>query len=543
MPISYDVNLTIESYIGSFRPDGVARGGYSAPRPIQQTIRTLEGDVYAPYGINVDFRTMYVEPLEDFFIRPGNNSEIQTLRVSNFGTTSLNVTNILCQDNGVTPVLNGIPFNGYFPPASANYTATVVPGSTATFDIQFYGEVEGEYINSIIIVSDADNPYTRLYTRQIVSRAFRFTTDPTSVTTYVNYPSERESTIINLIPDQGYVSTINTTIIGPTAWKVDALTTETVTVTFDANEISQTTGTVSAQLVIVANTYSQVVPLTAILDIDPNAYKNYGSWLGPASYDNSVIGVSYDKINNRRTVTIGVGVGGNGLPEYVNGGWDYISIDGLGLAGSNARDPYPFWKNVFRIPVNADNDGQPRTYASNGNLEIQKSFVSANGRTITLNDTSNLFIGMVLSGTGFTSGQKITAINNSTQIRIDRLADTDPAGDLTFTLDYQVKVTGTNYASYFGDYFSEGAMFIVEDDGAGNVEIKLNHLREISEDASINRTLTNLINGFHYYSEGDDPTRFANLEGPLPDGVTTRLFTGFYNNGHVVTRIVPIPRI
>ncbi len=543
MPISYDVNLTIESYLGSFRPDGVARGGYSAPRPIQQTLRTLEGEVFAPYGINAPFKTLYIEPLDDFLIRPGNASDVQTIKMTNYGTTSLTIDSILIQNNGITPILNGYSYNGFFPPVGA-FTATVIaPGTTSTANIQFYGEVEGEYINSIVVVSDADNPYTRLYTRQIVTRAFRFTVDPTSVTTYVNYPSERESTIINLIPDQGYVSTINTTIIGPTAWKVDALTTETVTVTFDANEISQTTGTVSAQLVIVANTYSQVVPLTAILDIDPNAYKNYGNWLGPASYDNSIIGVSYDKINNRRTVTIGVGVGGNGLPEYVNGGWNYVSIEGLGLAGANARDPYPFWKNVFRIPVNADDDKSPKTYISNGNLEIQKAFVSISGRSLTVSDTTDLFVGMTLSGLGFTSGQKITAINNATTVRLDRAADSDPTGDITFTLDYQVKVTGTNYSSYFGDYFSEGAMFIVDDDGDGNVQIKLNHLREISEDASINRTLTNLINGFHYYSEGDDPTRFANLEGPLPDGVTTRLFTGFYKNGHVVTGIVPIPRI
>jgi len=112
--------------------------------------------------------------------------------------------------------------------------------------------------------------------------------------------------------------------------------------------------------------------------------------------------------------------------------------------------------------------------------------------------------------------------------------------------DYIVKTTtATDYSSYFGEFKSEGSMFVVTDDGYGNVLVELNNLiifNTSTVTTSTFNTLHNLTRAFYYYSDIDIDGRYT----PLPteyssalakDPTTTQLFIGFNYNTRTKTAI------
>lgn len=106
---------------------------------------------------------------------------------------------------------------------------------------------------------------------------------------------------------------------------------------------------------------------------------------------------------------------------------------------------------------------------------------------------------------------------------------------------YLVRRRGTDYSDYFGEYQSQGTMFFVNDDGFGNLEITLNHLRETSSNERLTTTLENLTRSFYEYSAADLVGRFGTQPTPVGDGTMTRMFTGFNLNGAVLRVITPYP--
>lgn len=73
--------------------------------------------------------------------------------------------------------------------------------------------------------------------------------------------------------------------------------------------------------------------------------QNLGNWISPIGAVNSVIGASYDIVDGKRYLTLGVGVGADGSPNIDNGGGTdryanpaYLGINNNSLVASN----YPF---------------------------------------------------------------------------------------------------------------------------------------------------------------------------------------------------------
>jgi hypothetical protein len=202
-------------------------------------------------------------------------------------------------------------------------------------------------------------------------------------------------------------------------------------------------------LSITAANATVTLPTTAIVDIDFESNYNLFQWISPISYHNSLIGISYDVIDNEKTLTIGVGMGGDGSPEYDLGGENYIDIRNLGIGANNIDNPYLYWAEAYRFRNLGT--GTAKTYLSGAQ------------------DADSVYL-------------------------------------------YQEKFTEEkNYGYYFGNERSFGSMFIVEDDGTGNLTINLNNIREYSEDEEFNVTLDNLTRAFHYYSDKDIGDRIINL--------------------------------
>lgn len=65
---------------------------------------------------------------------------------------------------------------------------------------------------------------------------------------------------------------------------------------------------------------------------------------------------------------------------------------------------------------------------------VAKAYVSDSTTTLVLANTVGIYVGMVISGTGYTSSQKVTAVSsNGTTLTMSSGADSTPSGDLTFT--------------------------------------------------------------------------------------------------------------
>jgi hypothetical protein len=454
-----------------------------------QTTKTLNGESFPDQGMTLETKVLVIDQLSTYNIRYENTSTLQTVNLTNFGNSTLTVAlPILASSDGVDPIFT---FN---PVDELAGEISIAPGTTSTFQLSYYGRELGTWSNALLLITDTEVENYKLLTNQTVSNVYDFTIVPSSYLSTVTVFARSISRDFTIVPYQGVTETLSASISGSVGYNITAYNTSTVTVQFDPSLVSNTPGDYSTVLTVIGNSISHSATLTTTISTVVGDYSNYGSWISPVSYYNSVIGVSYDRIAGRNTITIGVGTGGNNIPEYANGGAPFANLSSLGISGSEVNPKYPHWACVFRIPVNATGDTVPRTYFS-GELD-----------------------------------------SDSQLIYLDKLVD------------------GNNFYEYFGDYAGQGSMFIVHDDGRGNIRIEMNRLRTLSDDDLFNTTLQNLSRAFYYYSDVDVPSRYpANSIGNLErlpftpsgeytiDGTLTKLFLGFLRNGQVVTSIVDQP--
>lgn len=494
MATSFDTNLGIQSVLGFKRPSGVDTStGYvfQAPRPVMQTTLTLNGETFADTGINTATRVLIVDPLDTFQITQGNTSTDQTVVIRNFGNAMVTITNVSFSINGAIPV-----------PKFSTATLTtgkieVAPGSSATFELAYFSINPGTHANTFLLTSNIDTTFTRVWSYQSVGRKYSLSADSDTITSTSTQYGERVrqtfslTPIVNLKPAPGLVVPLDATITSSSpGWSIYSidLNQETgkydVVVEFKTLDVASSTGTYTAE-VVAESTYQGITTYntsTSVVDVnvDFSQFQNKGSWISPAAAYNSVIGMSYDRIGSNDYLTIGVGTGGDGTPEYGLGGYIYTSTQTLNYLATVTDYPYAGWATVYRFPVS---DIEPAKYFSGAD------------------DGEGNFI-------------------------------------------YKKKSTdGQNYEEYFGTDYTVGSMFIVEVDGNGNVEVNMNQLRELSGNTDYDSTLKNLTRAFYYYSTSDSITRYYQLDsGPALDGSVTRLFRGFDGSGTVITSLVNLPR-
>ena len=501
MAISFDANIGIQSVLGFKRPSGrdpITGYGFDAPRLVMQTTKTLNGEEFADTGINTGTRVLYIETLNDFNVPNGSTSTNQTVILRNFGNSVLTITNVSFSANGVIPV----------PTFSAETLLTnkieIQPDSSSTFQLAYYSTQEGVWSNSFLIISNIDTIYSRGRTKQIVDSNFALSITPTSVVKTGTQLGEKVNQvfevtpIINTVPSDVIVPLVTSIASSDPAWYVDNIETneltgkQEITLQFRAVNVSNRNDTYRSTLTV-SSVYGLDSAVTNVnmevqLDIDYSRFVPLGSWISPAAPDNSVIGMSYDIVDNIRFLTIGVGMGADGIPIYSQGGAAFTSTNSLGILATSSDYDYFAWSSVYKFEIPS---GAPIRYFS-GEQDLEGVYLH--------------------------------------RVKPERLTDgTYPE-------------TVTDYEQYFGLETSAGSMFIVDSDGYGNVSVSLNQLRALSDDEDFNKTLKNLTRAFHYYSAVDEPSRYYQLDAaPIQNGTVTQRFAGFNNSGTVLTSIVPLP--
>ena len=67
-------------------------------------------------------------------------------------------------------------------------------------------------------------------------------------------------------------------------------------------------------------------------------------------------------------------------------------------------------------------------------VAVVKTYANISGTTLTVSDTVGIFVGMEVTGTGFTSDQRVVSINsNGISVELSATSDGTPVGDITFT--------------------------------------------------------------------------------------------------------------
>lgn len=349
-----NLNLTIGSAI-AFNLVGGSLADLT-PYPQLQTVKTLDGVYYTTSSYAIapgPILSVNVSELTTFASTVNILSTKQTVKMTNNGSSLLNITDIIYSySNEITPRLF---FSSGVTVLNGN-RISITPGNTATFQIAYIGSVAGSYNNYFVITSnDSSIQYYKCNTQQVVSETAGLRISPISFNTTATHIGEIKEFTYQLIPIFNEIESPNTIIpytasmSGTGAWSISNKGNNAVSVKFKSWEVNNINGTYASTLTVVANGITTSTVNTATVNISTLTNKNIITWISPVSKHNSIIAISYDLSDGIRYLTIGVGLGGDGLPIYDNGGNVYNDINAIGLGADSLGNPYPFWSNVTRI--------------------------------------------------------------------------------------------------------------------------------------------------------------------------------------------------
>jgi hypothetical protein len=376
MALSFDATIQIGSAVGF----NVVSGSISGPVPIVETTRSLNSTTSIPaVGWAGQSRLLSVNTLIPFRFAPNKNSTKQTVYMTNFGSAVMTVTDILFTFKGdVRPTF-------YFDPANTLYntitntasTITILPSNTATFDVTYTGGAVGDYTNFFIIKSNNSAGSYKVETKQEVRNTYEISVNPLSILTTSTSPGQQEQHVYTVTPiidqDADYDTAIDISAsvnsVDP-GWIIEraGFNAETgnneVVAKLSTIALPQDLGTyTSTASVVMTSSFNGLTSVytatsTVVMDIDYNNFQNLGYWVSPAASNNSIVGISYDIINSKRVVTIGVGLGSDDTPLYQLGGSIFTTNNGLGIYATATDVDYPAWATVYRIEL----DGSASEY-------------------------------------------------------------------------------------------------------------------------------------------------------------------------------------
>ena len=376
MADSQVVNLTIGSEFGFKRP-------VFAPVPIMETIKSFNTSTTIPGSLaNTSSRVITISPPVDFEFPIGNTSTVEVLATYGLGANevlkawtlpykqNITVSNV---GNSAVTLFPRSPYRPTFsipPPVlgqpgtypvlhSAVGSYTIAAGASTDIELAYYGTDLGDFTSFLTIESTAGISTVTLFTNQIVLEK-TFEIRP-STTTFVVSTTElgKSATetiiltpVLNGIPETDYVLDLVTSLVGDPGWIVTTGTNQ-VTITWDPDIVDNVNSTTAYTSVLTISAGGDSVNIlnSSTVSIDYDQYKNLSTWVSPASSYNSLIGISFDIFAGIKTLTIGVGAGGDGTPIYANGGQAFAVLRNLAIGAGTIDVPYPYWSTAYSIPL------------------------------------------------------------------------------------------------------------------------------------------------------------------------------------------------
>jgi len=364
MATSFDVNTRLGSLLAfNVAGGGIILGG----APQIQTVHNLDGQDFTTSSFTAySGPLLQVNTLDDFVTPAYTTSSRQTVYLTNIGNAVLTITSLTYSfEEEIGPRF-------YYQPGAAllgTGTITVQPGTTSTFEIAYRGTAQGVYNNYFILGSNSIGGYYRVLTHQVIGISTGIEIDPSGYSTSTNHYGQVQRVTYKIIPIYDtapwpdWPIGFTATITGSNAWTIESTSTNRIYLQFNPYEVNNVNGNYVSTLTVRGLDALVSVVNTGTINIDHNANKNIGSWTSPASHYNSIVGISYDLMDNQRYLTIGVGMGGDGVPIYGSGGSVYANVASLGLGTESLILAYPFWSKVYKIPFSTGTNAQ--VYYSN----------------------------------------------------------------------------------------------------------------------------------------------------------------------------------
>ena len=289
------------------------------------------------------------------------------------------------------------------------------------------------------------------------------------------------------------------------------------------------------------------IPLSLSARTDFCAFlQEYGSWIAPdgGSGYNSIIDLTY---------TFSVPVGGTFTYELSSVSTTSISFNGSSQTTASWANPrnsttgritLNAGTNTIRIVTSASGTGQQEIeYDADGNpFSNGEPLADAFGSFgVNIKDSN---------GNSWWSTKHPRRVAYQYWAEVYRI----PLPSVTtktvyLSKNYAVKITdlalGNTYGSWCGTGDTKGSMFLLADDGKGNITISMNPwdsgaYGSTTGSYSLNRTLAYSVSLPFYYSNLGN--RITNLESPFK-GFMTRFFLGFFKDGRVRLTQQPYPYV
>ena len=380
MAVSQAVGLNVGSEFGFKRP-------IFAPVPIMETIKSFNTTTTITGSLaNTSSRVLVISRPTDFIFPKGNTATLevlatygtgtnevlkswtlpfkQNIAISNVGNSSVTVfprdpfrpifsiPPPVFSQPGTYPVIHSI--NGQ---AVTTSTFIIPAGQTSGFELAYYGTDVGDFTSYLTIESTAGLSTVTLFTNQIVlEETFDFLRSSSTFVVNTTELGRSETKVIeftpvfNGIPNADFPLTFTTSLAGDPGWTVTKGLNQ-VSTTWDPDVVSNSTGTYTSILTVTAEGVSHNIINTSTVNINYSLYRNLSTWVSPAAGNNSIIGISFDIYNGVKTVTIGVGAGGDGTPIYSEGGNIFAVLGNLRIGSGTIDTPYPYWSTVCSIPL------------------------------------------------------------------------------------------------------------------------------------------------------------------------------------------------
>lgn len=359
MATSVDVNVKIGSLVGATQTGGAFVSG----RPSVQTTATMNGGT-GTIVVN-DIPLLSVNTFEPFVGYANERTPQQDVFLTNIGNAVLTVTNALFSLRGnTTPIFYWTPTVAlYNTVTQTSSTITILPGTTATFKMAYLGREVGDHSNYVTFFSNSVSGAYKVNTLQSIQPdADNFDISTSTFISTTTVLGRIASKGIDLTPTiNGAINTsypvlsFTTSIVGDPGFAVASTGSNSLVLTFDPDYVGNvnntTTGYVSTLTITVAGGQTRTVTNTAYVNIDYTRYRNLSTWISPAASYNSLIGISFDIFDGVKTLTIGVGAGGDGTPIYVDGGSAFAVLTNLAIGSTTIEVPCPYWSRAYQIPL------------------------------------------------------------------------------------------------------------------------------------------------------------------------------------------------
>lgn len=320
-PVSIPITATASLYRSKSTSDV---WGISAPMPISNNLEVLESG-QGPVGLR---KTLTISPgsLSYQFYTGDSQSQTNTVSLNNNGTEEIIISSVgFTNIGGVVPIVNGQPLQ---PDGIIYFADPLQPGESYSFTLA-YSSVVGELSNnSFTVNSDADQGNITIPV-EIDVIPFLLSPGNYSETSNSSAPITRKFTISRSSPYSGYDAVIVASSGGfslPGGGGAHG-----PIVTFNAFGLDS--GTYNLELGVYVNGKIRTSTMSVNLTMPLN--RHFGSWISARAPNNSVVGVSYDRIAGINYVTLGVGVGGEPINNSTFWGELYNNPD-VGIDVNNS---------------------------------------------------------------------------------------------------------------------------------------------------------------------------------------------------------------